>query len=731
MAKQGYATLSAMSPPSLAKENQHTPLMQQYLGIKAEYPDILVLFRMGDFYELFYDDAKRAAELLDITLTTRGESAGAPIPMAGVPYHAVDNYLSRLVRKGESAAICEQIGDPADSKGLVERKVVRVITPGTLTEDSLLDPDRDSLLAALAVHEDQRGIAWLDLSSGLFKVCEIHSSQALESQLERLKPAELLVEDGRDQVPGIQGVLRGRPPWAFDLAQSRRLLCEQFATTNLDGFGIEDRPAAIVAAGVLLDYVQETQKSSVPHLRGLSLEVDSAFLGLDAISRRNLELESTRSGDRGATLIGILDTSKTSMGRRRLRRWINNPVRDRSILSARHTAVEQLISSNLWEPLRGELAGIPDIERIVSRIAIGTASPRDLAGLRQALERVPRIEEELSGSAQGEDPQWQKVLGALPGTGALSQLLEKAIVEEPPAVLRDGGVIAEGFDEKLDKLRSVSGNAREFLLDYERDQQEQTGISNLKVGYNRVHGYYIEVSHANQAKVPDHYTRRQTLKAAERYITEELKAFEVEVLTSRERALAQEKRCYSMVLAELNAAVKSLQEVADFLSRLDVLCTFAERADELNLTRPDLSERDGIAIRAGRHLIVEQIQDQPFTPNDIVLDDETRMLIITGPNMGGKSTYMRQIALIVILAFAGCWVPVESAVIGPVDRIFTRRCRKPQTSSIMRRRRAWSSWMKSVAAPAPTMASALPGPVHRTWPGALALIRCSPRITSK
>ena len=646
--------------------------MQQYLGIKAEYPETLVLFRMGDFYELFYDDAKRAAALLDITLTKRGESGGAPIPMAGVPYHAVDNYLARLVRKGESAAICEQIGDPSESKGLVERKVVRIVTPGTLTEESLLDAGRESLLAALAEHHGVTAIAWLDLSSGLFRVREITVLQALETQLERLNPAELLIEDGRAAPAGVDGAVRSRPPWIFDVDRCRRLLCEQFATSSLDGFGIESRPAATIAAGVLLDYVRETQKATVPHLRRLSLELDDAFLGLDAVSRRNLELETTRSGDRQATLVGIMDRSRTAMGRRRLRRWITNPIRHHEILAARHRAIDTLILQQLWKPLRELLSGIGDIERIASRIAISTARPRDLMGLRQALERAPKIHDCLHDAGNDIEAGLLGVLGEAPDTGALLELLEKAVVDEPPALLRDGGVIAQGFDEQLDQLRNLSDNANEFLVEYEAEQQRETGIANLKVGYNRVHGYYIEVSHANQDKVPARYTRRQTLKSAERYITEELKAFEVEVLTSKERALGLEKRLYSEVLERLQQGLVQLQDTADFLARLDVLTTFAERALALDLARPELRSESGIEIRGGRHLVVEQNQDQPFTPNDVQLNDDTRMLIITGPNMGGKSTYMRQVALIVILAHAGSWVPAASANIGPIDRIFTR-----------------------------------------------------------
>ena len=646
--------------------------MQQYLGIKAEYPDTLVLFRMGDFYELFYEDARRAAALLDITLTTRGESAGAPIPMAGVPYHAVDNYLSRLVRKGESAAICEQIGDPAASKGLVDRQVVRIVTPGTLTEDALLDAGRESLLAAVANHEGQMAIAWLDLSSGLFRVREVESPDALETQLERLKPAELLIEEGQAQPENTESAIRTRPPWVYDLDQSRRILCEQFSTAGLDGFGIEHRPAATIASGVLLDYIQETQKASVPHLRPLSLELNDAFLGLDAISRRNLELESTRSGDQKATLIGIMDRAKTAMGRRRLRRWVTNPVRSHKLLTDRHGAIETLITNDLWEPLRELLTGLADVERIVSRIAIGTAKPRDLTSLREVLDRTPRVKACLDEASPDLEDSIHEVLGILPETTSTLELLEKAVVEEPPVVLRDGGVIATGYDEQLDKLRGISENANQFLLEYEQEQQKHTGIANLKVGYNRVHGYYIEIGHAHSDKVPTEYTRRQTLKAAERYITEELKTFEVEVLTSKERALAREKRCYADVIEKLQAELMPLQALADLLSRLDVICTFAERAQALGLTRPKLSTNNGIEILAGRHLVVEQNQDQPFTPNDIALDDDTRMLVITGPNMGGKSTYMRQVALIVILAHAGSWVPADEAVIGPIDRIFTR-----------------------------------------------------------
>ncbi len=661
-----------MSSPTVSKQAAHTPLMQQYFSIKAEFPDTLLLFRMGDFYEVFYDDARRAAKLLEITLTTRGESGGAPVQMAGVPYHALDNYLARLVRMGESVAICEQVSEPTPGKGLVERKVVRVVTPGTITEEALLESRQDNLLAALAGSATDLALAWLDLASGQFRLRPLASLEEVEAQLERLQPAELLLEEGLD-LPFIASKrVRQRPPWKFDQQQCTTLLCEQFKTSDLAGFGLEGLHTAVTAAGVLLDYVQETQRTALPHLRGIQLEQADEFLHLDAVSRRNLEVESSLSGRKEATLVGIMDSSVTAMGGRLLRRWIGNPVRSREVMAQRHGAIGALLSGHLYEPLREILRSVGDVERILTRVALATARPRDLTTLRHAISILPDLAALLEDQAGPEHRELQQLIGALPRFPDLLDLLQRAIIEEPPLLIRDGGVIAEGYDQQLDDLRSLSQNANEFLLQYEQEQRELSGISGLKVGYNRVHGYFIEVTHAQQHLVPPFYTRKQTLKAAERYLTEELKTFEDQVLSSRDRALAREKHCYAELLKALLQELTPLQEMAATVARLDVLCAFAERAERLDLVSPHMSEQQGLEIIGGRHLVVEQIQDQPFTPNDIRLDLKTRMLIITGPNMGGKSTYMRQTALIILLAHAGSWVPSKSASIGPIDRIFTR-----------------------------------------------------------
>jgi DNA mismatch repair protein MutS len=642
--------------------------MQQYFSIKAEFPDTLLLFRMGDFYEVFYDDAKLAARLLDITLTTRGESGGAPIPMAGVPYHALDNYLARLVRLGESVAICEQVSEPTPGKGIVDRKVVRVVTPGTITEEALLESRQENLLAALAVSRDTLALAWLELASGRFMVRELGSLEAVEAQLERLQPAELLVEEGLELPFSTMEGLRRRPPWKFDAGQSEKMLCEQFETADLRGFGIEDMPVAITAAGVLLDYLQETQRTALPHLRAIRLEQEDEFLHLDAISRRNLEIETSLCGEKRATLVSVIDTSVTAMGGRLLRRWLNSPLQNRDKLTRRHQAIAALLGGHCYELFRDELRGVGDVERILSRIALATARPRDLTTLRHALSVMPRLAAILGSG----DQDLQAAVGELPIFPGLHDLLVRAIIDEPPVLMRDGGVIAKGFDQELDELRGLSENASEFLLAYEAEQKEKTRIPSLKVGYNRVHGYYIEVTNTHQHLVPPEYTRKQTLKAAERYITEELKLFEDQVLSSRERALAREKHCYNSILQQLLNELEPLQSMTSQVSRLDVLCAFAERAERLDLVQPELTEQDGLVITGGRHPVVEQIQDEPFTPNDIRLDQRTRMLIITGPNMGGKSTYMRQTALIILLAHAGSWVPARTAVMGPIDRIFTR-----------------------------------------------------------
>lgn len=669
MLRAGYDTLQPMSASTPLEFAHHTPLMQQYLGIKAAHPDTLLLFRMGDFYELFYEDARRAARLLDITLTTRGESAGAPIPMAGVPYHALDTYLRRLVRHGESAAICEQVSEPTAGKGLVERKVVRIITPGTITEESLLESRQDNVLAAVALHQGQLALAWLDLSCGRFRVRLVADEADLEAQLQRLAPAELLLAEGMSLASQDSRKVRPRPPWKFECKQAGQLLREQFRTNDLRGFGIEDQPAAVIAAGVLLDYVQETQKTALPHLRGIHLEQATEFIHLDAVTRRNLEIDNSLGGQPGASLVGLMDSSVTAMGGRLLRRWIGNPLRRPELVRSRHAAIGELLASDLHPALRKILRGVGDIERILARVALASARPRDLTTLRHALAVLPDLAALLAG---GQHPSLLSVVGKLGELPELLQLLQRALIAEPPVLIRDGGVIAGGYDAELDRLRSLSENAGDFLRDYEQTQRQQTGITSLKVGYNRVHGYYIEVTHTHQHLVPPFYTRKQTLKSAERYITAELKAFEDQVLSSRERALAREKHCYAGLLEILLRHFDPLQASASGLARLDVLCAFAERAQNLRFSSPVLAPKSGICIHSGRHPVVEAVQTQPFTPNDLQLDDDRRMLIITGPNMGGKSTYMRQTALMVILAYAGSWVPAASAEIGPIDRIFTR-----------------------------------------------------------
>jgi DNA mismatch repair protein MutS len=649
----------------------HTPMMQQYLRIKADFPDTLLLFRMGDFYELFYDDARRAAQLLDITLTTRGESNGAPIPMAGVPHHAVESYLARLLRKGASAAICEQVGDPAASKGPVDREVVRVVTPGTVTDDALLEQRQDNLLAAVATLGKRTAIAWLDLAGGHFAVRLLDSDSELETQLERLQAVELLVAEDSPLQQRLQGAaaLRPRAPWHFDEASARDLLNQQFGTKDLSGFGIDEHPEAVAAAGALLQYVRETQRGAVPHLLGIRLEQAGAHLHLDATTRRNLELLRHPQGEDRHTLVGVMDSTVTPMGGRLLRRWIGNPVRDRQELALRHGAVGELREAGTFDDLRELLRGVGDVERITSRIALGSARPRDLTTLRSALAMVPKLRAVLESHARDG---FQALAESLPPFPDMHRLLQVALVDEPPVLARNGGVIRAGFDADLDELRDISENASEFLQRYEEQERERSGLPGLKVGYNRVHGYYIEISRAQADKVPAEYTRRQTLKSVERYITEELKAFEDQVLSSRDRALARELHCYEALVETLQQSLRELQALARAQARLDVLCCFAERAAALDYCRPQFSDEGGFDIRGGRHPVVEKAQQEPFTPNDLRMDPERRMLVITGPNMGGKSTYMRQAALIVLLAHTGSWVPAASAVIGPVDRIFTR-----------------------------------------------------------
>jgi len=645
--------------------------MQQYLRIKAQYPDVLLFYRMGDFYELFYEDAKRAARLLDITLTARGQSAGEPIPMAGVPVQTLDTYLARAVRKGESVAICEQIGDPAKSKGPVERQVVRVVTPGTVTDDALLEARRDTLLAALATSGDRFGLAWLELASGRFHALEATSLDALAAELERLQPAELLVTENAPTLvgTGAVGAVRERPPWHFEAGSAERQLCEQFGTRDLAGFGLAHKPLATGAAGCLLNYLRETQKSALPHLRGLRCEERDEALLLDAATRRNLELETSLSGRVDSTLVGVLDRTATAMGGRELRRWLQRPLRSRPAREHRLRAIEALLDTGLHAALNELLGRVGDVERILARVALRTARPRDLAGLRDALGILPEVQKILEGIDAPLLEQLTREAGAHPDVHAL---LAAAVVPTPPALLREGGVIAPHYDAELDELRRISEHSDEALLELETRERERTGFANLRLGYNRVQGYYIEVSRSQAEQVPTDWVRRQTVKNAERYITTELKSFEDKVLGARDRAMARERELYDALLDSLIESLPRLQSTAAALASLDVLANLAERALALRLVRPRLLDESRIEIRGGRHLVVEQYLDGPFVPNDLLLHESRRMLVITGPNMGGKSTYMRQVALIVILAGIGSYVPADSADIGPVDRIFTR-----------------------------------------------------------
>ncbi len=660
---------------NLDSENSHTPMMQQYLKIKAEFPHMLLFYRMGDFYELFFEDARRASQLLDLSLTARGRSAGEPIPMAGLPYHAVDNYLSKLVKLNQSVAICEQIGDPATSKGPVERKVLRIITPGTLTEDSLLQEREDNLLAAVYEAKHTFGLSILDIASGRFSICELNTLEALQSELERHKPAELLLSEETQlrsllqQQLGKNTAFSEQPPWWFDEQTARRLLNQQFGTQDLQGFGCEEYARAIAAAGCLLQYVQNTQRMFLPHIRSLSLEQHDTAIILDTVSRRNLEITHAISGHKEHTLASILDQTSTPMGSRLLRRWLNRPLRDQKTLQKRYHCVETLLLNNAYEAIQPLLKQIGDIERVLTRIALKTARPRDFERLKNALSIFPQLEKDLLSI---DDPLVQYFRQQISTYPQLHELLSKAIIENPPILIRDGGVIADGYDPALDELRNIQKNAQQFLIDLENREKERSGINNLKLNYNRVHGYYIEVSRLHSERVPENYQRRQTLKASERYITPELKEFEEKVLSANEKALALEKSLYEELFNRLKPYLGALQESATALSELDVLLNFAERACTLQWCQPALSQERILTIKQGRHPVVEQYQEAPFVPNDIHMHAQRSMLLITGPNMGGKSTYMRQIAQITLLAHIGSFVPAESACFGPVDRIFTR-----------------------------------------------------------
>ncbi|WP_074022938.1 DNA mismatch repair protein MutS [Xenorhabdus eapokensis] len=649
--------------------DSHTPMMQQYLRLKAQHPDILLLYRMGDFYELFYDDAKKAAKLLDISLTKRGQSAGQPIPMAGVPYHAIENYLAKLVQLGESAAICEQVGDPATSKGPVERKVVRIVTPGTVTDEALLQERQDNLLAAIWHDNQGFGYATLDITSGRFRVSEMSDHDSIAAELQRTRPAELLYPETFEHMALIERChgLRRRPMWEFELDTARQQLNLQFGTRDLIGFGVEKATLALRAAGCLLQYVKDTQRTTLPHIRSMTMERPQETVIMDAATRRNLELTQNLSGSTENTLASVLDQCVTPMGSRMLKRWLHAPTRNKDMLENRHQAISAL--QEIGYELRPFLRQVGDLERVLARLALRSARPRDLARMRHAFQQLPDIHQILISS---DAPYIQALQQRVGHFDELQTLLENAIVETPPVLVRDGGVIATGYNTELDEWRALADGASDYLDKLEIREREKLGIDTLKVGFNAVHGYYIQVSRGQSHLVPIHYVRRQTLKNAERYIIPELKEYEDKVLTSKGKALAIEKALYEELFDLLLPHLADLQICAEALSELDVLANLAERAETLNYTRPILTDKVGIQITGGRHPVVEQVLSEPFISNPLTLSSQRRLLIITGPNMGGKSTYMRQTALITLMAYIGSFVPAEKAVIGPVDRIFTR-----------------------------------------------------------
>ena len=647
----------------------HTPMMQQYLRLKAEHPDILLFYRMGDFYELFYDDAKRASQLLDISLTKRGASAGEPIPMAGVPHHAVENYLARLVQLGESVAICEQIGDPALSKGPVERKVVRIVTPGTISDEALLQERQDNLLAAVVHGARGYGYATLDISSGRFRLSEPMDLETMAAELQRTNPAELLYPEDFSPMSLIdqRRGLRRRPLWEFEIDTARQQLTLQFGTRDLDGFGVEQAHLGLRAAGCLLQYVKDTQRTSLPHIRAISMERQQDSIIMDAATRRNLEITQNLAGGTENTLAAVLDKTVTPMGSRMLKRWLHMPLRDSSVIAKRQESIAELQA--LSDVLQPVLRQVGDLERILARLALRTARPRDLARMRHAFQQLPELNDLLANAGSAHLKTLRTQIGDF---SDLRTLLEQAVVESPPVLIRDGGVIAPGYHAELDEWRALADGATDYLDRLEIREREKLGLDSLKVGFNGVHGYYIQVSRGQSHQVPIHYVRRQTLKNAERYIIPELKEYEDKVLTSKGKALALEKSLYEGLFDLLLPHLEALQLSAAALAELDVLSNLAERAWTLNYCRPTLHDKPGIKITAGRHPVVEQVLKEPFIANPLSLAPQRRMLIITGPNMGGKSTYMRQAALIALMAWIGSFVPAEEVVIGPLDRIFTR-----------------------------------------------------------
>nr|MBL8410457.1 DNA mismatch repair protein MutS [Dechloromonas sp.] len=648
-------------------------MMRQYLALKANHPNTLLFYRMGDFYELFYEDAEKTARLLDITLTTRGQSAGVPIKMCGIPFHSLEPYLARLVKLGESVVICEQIGDPATSKGPVERAVARIVTPGTLTDAALIDDKQDIWLLALTTNRNTAGLARLNLASGEFILTEVAVEQ-IAATLERIRPAEILHPESWEPGFPLNAARTRQADWQFEFDSARRLLCEQFQVASLAGFGAEGLRPSIAAAGALLQYAKATQTGNLPHLRGLTVELEGAYLGLDLATRRNLELTETLRGQPSPTLFSLLDNCVTSMGSRLLRHALHHPLRERDIPAARHGAVESLLEDygRMAGEVRRGLKGIADVERIAGRIALRNARPRDLASLRESLARLDALRAPLVGNAS---PLLGQLEADLATPHAVLELLIRAIAAEPSAQIRDGGAIAPGYDAELDELRSLNDNCGAFLVDMEIRERERTGIASLKVEFNKVHGFYIEVTHAHTDKIPDDYRRRQTLKNAERYITPELKAFEDKALSAQERSLAREKLLYEGILDALLPTVPTLQTIARAIAQLDLLAGFANTALKRNWSKPEFVPEIGLAITGGRHPVVEgelANSAETFIANDCLLAENRRLLLITGPNMGGKSTYMRQTALIALLAHIGSFVPADRVVLGPMDRIFTR-----------------------------------------------------------
>ncbi|VAX77097.1 DNA mismatch repair protein MutS [Serratia symbiotica] len=647
----------------------HTPMIQQYLLLKSQHPDILLFYRMGDFYELFYEDANRASRLLDISLTKRGSSAGQPIPITGIPHYSMETYLARLVKLGESVAICEQIGDPATSKGLVDRKVVRIITPGTITDEALMQERKDNLVAAIWQDSHCFGYATLDISSGCFRITQPQDAESMAAELQRTNPAELLYPDTFQQMALIEQhrSLRRRQPWEFELETARQQLNLQFGTHDLIGFGVEQSHQALRAAGCLLQYVKDTQRTPLPHIRSITMDRPDDSILMDASTLRNLELTQNLTGGPENTLAAILDHTMTPMGSRMLKRWLHMPTRNIKVLHERQHVIGKL--QTLYSNLQPFLQQVGDQERILARLALRTARPRDLARMRHAFQQLPKIRALLKNVHTAH---LKQLLSQVSQFDSLLDLLERAIVASPPALIREGGVIAPGYNRELDTWRALADGASSYLHQLEIRERETWGLDTLKVGFNSIHGYYIQVSHGQSHLVPIHYVRRQTLKNAERYIIPELKEYEDKALSSKGKALSIEKNLYDELFDLLLLHLPELQQSAAAIAELDLLSNLAERANTLHYTCPKISDKAGLHITEGRHPVVEQVQGEPFIPNSLLLSPDRLMVIISGPNMGGKSTFMRQTALIVLMAHIGSYVPATKAHFGPVDRIFTR-----------------------------------------------------------